>query len=59
MTKLLMLSVIAATLAIPSLAARRNRPAPAFARMVLGFAVFSAAYALVVMFGTAVPSAGE
>jgi hypothetical protein len=52
MTKALMLSIIVATVALPALAAQRARPPAAFARLVLGFAVFSAAYVLVVMFGT-------
>lgn len=59
MTKILTLSVVAATLAIPAMAARHSRPAVAFRRLVLGFAFFSAVYVLVVMFATPNASLAE
>lgn len=59
MTKALMLSVIAATVVIPVVASRAKRPGTAFRVLFWSFAVFCAAYLMVILFGTPHVSMGD
>lgn len=52
MTKALLLSVIAATVVVPAIAARKSRPWSALRMLVWAFALFCAFYVGVVIFGT-------